>query len=256
MEHAWIIWVIILAVYALVKIMSNREEIADFFSDLYKKLFQPGKKSAKSLEHTIRKEFRDSYRRVVNAVDKHPNTTDENRLRMRFMAINSAYEMNTTQDADFQAISKRKEFSFIKDIAKQERQNALKKYCGILTDSDEQMFFDAILSDIIKLNKDKTDQKGAYLIVLGADWCPHSKVFKERLENAGISQYTYIDVDEDSSLMVKYGLNEVPSTIMIDYHGDIIKKWVGSEKDGSDVKEILNLINSGTYTFLKYNGIS
>lgn len=206
-EFAWISWAILLAIPIIIILGIKREEIADFFSDLYKKLFHSGKNEL--LEQTLREEYRDYCREVVNVVDRNPNTTSENRWMMRFIAINSAYKKNTNQDADFQAISKCKKFSFIKDIAKQERQNTLRKYCGIQTEREEQMLYGVALKEIVKLHKENTTSKDAYLIVFGADWCSHSKVFKERLDNAGISQFTYIDVDEDSSLLIKYGITLV-----------------------------------------------
>ena len=72
------------------------------------------------------------------------------------------------------------------------------------------------------------------------------------MDNAGISQFTYIDVDEDSSLLIKYGINEIPTTILIDNHGDIIRKWVGAEEDGSDIQEITSIISSNEYTIIPY----
>lgn len=90
--NARIFWVMLLAVYALVKIIAHREEIADFFSDLYKKLFHSGKNEAKLLEQTLREEYRNYYRGVVNVVDRNPNTISKNRLMVRFIAINYAYK--------------------------------------------------------------------------------------------------------------------------------------------------------------------
>ena len=242
--NAWIFWVIVLVVYALVKIIANREEIADFFSDLYKKLFQPGKKSAKSLEHTIREEFRDSYRRVVNAVDKHPNTTAEHRFVLRYGAIQSAFKANVLDDPDFKNLCKLMAPGVLEKIANEERKAAIAKYCGLHNDVDESKLF----LDLITLGRDLTDSEPkrriAHLIVLGASWCPHSVKFKSNLDKNGIQGYTYIDVDEDSSLLVKYGLNEVPTTILIDNHCDIIRKWVGAEEDGSEIQEITSIISS------------
>ena len=67
-----------------------------------------------------------------------------------------------------------------------------------------------------------------------------------------VTQIISTDVDEDSSLLVKYGLNEVPTTILIDNHGDIIRKWVGAEEDGSDIQEITSIISSNEYTIIPY----
>lgn len=61
-EFAWIYWAILLAVANIIILGIKREEIADFFSGLYKKLFHSGKNEAKLLEQTLREEYRDYYR--------------------------------------------------------------------------------------------------------------------------------------------------------------------------------------------------
>ncbi len=242
---------ITLAVIIIVIAALNKEKISDFFEDLgdfFRKLQSASKSPKKpSFEDAVRREFRDSYKKVIESIDRHPKTNAENRFVLRYGAIQSAFKANVIDDQDFKNLCKLMAPGVLEKIAEQERQEALRKYCGIQTEREEQMLYGVALKEIVKLHKENTTSKDAYLIVVGADWCSHSKVFKERLDNAGISQFTYIDVDEDSSLLIKYGINEIPTTILIDNHGDIIRKWVGAEEDGSDIQEITSIISSNDY---------
>ena len=239
---------ITLAVIIIVIAALNKEKISDFFEDLgdfFNKL-QSASKSLKkpSFEDDVRREFRDSYKKVIESIDRHPKINAENRFVLRYGTIQSAFKANVIDDPDFKNLCKLMAPGVLEKIANEERKAAIAKYCGLHNDVDESKLF----LDLITLGRNLTDSEPkrriAHLIVLGASWCPHSVKFKSNLDKNGIQGYTYIDVDEDSSLLVKYGLNEVPTTILIDNHGDIIRKWVGAEEDGSDIQEIKSIISS------------
>ena len=247
---------ITLAVIIIVIAALNKEKISDFFEDLgdFFKKQQSASKSPKkpSFEDAVRREFRDSYKKVIKSIDRHPKTNAENRFVLRYGAIQSAFKANAIDDPDFKNLCKLMAPGVLEKIANEERKAAIAKYCGLHNDVDESKLF----LDLITLGRNLTDSEPkrriAHLIVLGASWCPHSVKFKSNLDKNGIQGYTYIDVDEDSSLLVKYGLNEVPTTILIDNHGDIIRKWVGAEEDGSDIQEITSIISSNEYTIIPY----
>ena len=247
---------ITLAVIIIVIAALNKEKISDFFEDLgdfFKKLQSASKSPKKpSFEDAMRREFRDSYKKVIESIDRHPKTNAENRFVLRYGAIQSAFKANVIDDPDFKNLCKLMAPGVLEKIANEERKAAIAKYCGLHNDVDESKLF----LDLITLGRNLTDSEPkrriAHLIVLGASWCPHSVKFKSNLDKNGIQGYTYIDVDKDSSLLIKYGINEIPTTILIDNHGDIIRKWVGAEEDGSDIQEITSIISSNEYTIIPY----
>lgn len=98
----------------------------------------------------------------------------------------------------------------------------------------------------------------AYLLIFSASWCGPSKRFVKEIEEAGIKCYTYIDVDEDwtEQLVVKYGVRNIPLTVLVDTHGEIINKWVGYDDEDPGQTKFVSYINKCNYNIIPFNGKS
>lgn len=88
----------------------------------------------------------------------------------------------------------------------------------------------------------------AYLAVFSASWCGPSKRFLKEIQAAGINNYTLIDVDEDSALATKYSIRSVPTTLLLDNDGNIIKKWLGYDDDDPGQTKFVNFIKNCSFT--------
>ena len=88
----------------------------------------------------------------------------------------------------------------------------------------------------------------AYLAVFSASWCGPSKRFLKEIQAAGINNYTLIDVDEDSALATKYSIRSVPTTLLLDNDGNIIKKWLGYDDDDPGQTKFVNFIKNCSLT--------
>lgn len=149
----WITFaVIIIVIAALYKILDFFVDLGDFFKKL-----QSASKSPKkpSFEDAVRREFRDSYKKVIKSIDRHPKTNAENRFVLRYGAIQSAFKANVIDDPDFKNLCKLMAPGVLEKIANEERKAAIAKYCGLHNDVDESKLF----LDLITLGRNLTDSK-------------------------------------------------------------------------------------------------
>lgn len=97
-----------------------------------------------------------------------------------------------------------------------------------------------ILSLVILLgacsNSALADKKDYYIIKFGATWCPPCKKMKASWQDAKVKtivkQYKNgvlydVDVDKDPNAAVKYGVVSVPTVIITDTKGNIVKRGMG-----------------------------
>lgn len=97
----------------------------------------------------------------------------------------------------------------------------------------------------------------AYLLLFSASWCGPSKRFVKQIEAGGITCYSYVDtdLDENQDLSLKYSVSQIPTTILIDIDGQVIKKWVGEDDEDPGQSKFVNYIKTCGYDIIKYPGL-
>lgn len=61
-----------------------------------------------------------------------------------------------------------------------------------------------------------------------APWCGQCKVLtKEFLKNPIDVEIKDINIEENEELVEKYGIKNLPTTILIDNDGNVLEKWAG-----------------------------
>lgn len=95
--------------------------------------------------------------------------------------------------------------------------------------------------------------KKAYLAVFSASWCGPSKRFLNEIQQGGINNYTLIDVDKEQSLATKYSIISVPTTLLLDEEGNILKKWNGYDDEDPGQTAFVSYIKNSPYTILPYS---
>ena len=93
----------------------------------------------------------------------------------------------------------------------------------------------------------KKKKNNAYLAVFSAEWCGPSKRFIKEINQAGVYNYTYINVDDNPELSEKYGIRNIPTTILEDENGNIIKKWIGYDDEDPGQSQFVKYIKNGPY---------
>lgn len=95
----------------------------------------------------------------------------------------------------------------------------------------------------------------AYLLIFSASWCGPSKRFIKEIEEAGINNYTYIDVDQDwaEQLVERYGVRNIPLTVLIQTNGELIKKWVGYDDEDPGQSKFVTYIRSCNYNIIPFH---
>lgn len=105
-------------------------------------------------------------------------------------------------------------------------------------------------------DKSNTSQKeslgNAYLLLFSASWCTPSKSFIRQIEAAGINSYTYINVDENEDLCQDFCIRSIPSTLLVDLDGNIIKRWVGEDPNDPGQSKFVNYIKNCGYNIIPY----
>lgn len=94
----------------------------------------------------------------------------------------------------------------------------------------------------------------AFLLLFSAEWCGPSKRFKKEINEAGINSYTLIDVEQDEELAEKYSIRSVPTTLLINEDGTIIKKWVGYDDEDPGQQKFASFIRICGYNIKPYKG--
>ncbi|MBR4560325.1 MAG: GNAT family N-acetyltransferase [Bacteroidales bacterium] len=92
----------------------------------------------------------------------------------------------------------------------------------------------------------------AYLAVFSASWCGPSKRFLNEIQQGGINNFTLIDVEKEQSLASKYSIISVPTTLLLDEQGGIIKKWIGYDDEDPNQSKFVTYIKTAAYNILPY----
>lgn len=99
-----------------------------------------------------------------------------------------------------------------------------------------------------------TSQIECYLLLFSAEWCGPSKRFKKEIIEGGVTNFSYFDVDKDTSLSSKYKINSVPTALLIDKDGNVIKKWVGYDDEDPGQSQFIKFVKSGKYNIKLFPG--
>lgn len=67
------------------------------------------------------------------------------------------------------------------------------------------------------------------IIKFGAPWCPSCKTQDRELDKIDGIEVQKVNVDEDNTLAVKYGVRSLPTILLLDSE-EVIKKFTGYTK--------------------------
>ena len=99
----------------------------------------------------------------------------------------------------------------------------------------------------------QNDNKGkGYLLLFSANWCGPSKAFVKELKSVGFTTYTYVDVDENESLAMKFKITNIPTTVLLDAAGTEIKRWVGYDDEDPGQRKLIGFVQKSGYTLVDY----
>ncbi len=104
-------------------------------------------------------------------------------------------------------------------------------------------------------HKDNTIGNDAYLLLFSAEWCGPSRRFKQEIINGGITNFSYIDVDQDSDLAEKYKIRSIPTTVLVKTNGEVIKRWDGYDDENPGQSKFIAEIENCGYNILLYPGV-
>ena len=99
---------------------------------------------------------------------------------------------------------------------------------------------------------DNTIGNDAYLLLFSAEWCGPSRRFKQEIINGGITNFSYIDVDQDSDLAEKYKIMSIPTTVLVKTNGEVIKRWNGYDDEDPGQSKFIAEIENCEYNILLY----
>lgn len=99
--------------------------------------------------------------------------------------------------------------------------------------------------------EDKTIKK-AFLAIFSTEWCGVSKLFIKEIQDAGIHDFTIIDVEKDEDMGEKYEIRAVPTTILFDQNGNTIKRWFGYDDKDPGQTNFVQFIKSTTYPIFPF----
>ena len=102
---------------------------------------------------------------------------------------------------------------------------------------------------------DNTIGNDAYLLLFSAEWCGPSRRFKQEIINGGITNFSYIDVDQDSDLAEKYKIMSIPTTVLVKTNGEVIKRWNGYDDEDPGQSKFIAEIENCEYNILLYPGV-
>ena len=99
--------------------------------------------------------------------------------------------------------------------------------------------------------------KEAYLLVFSASWCGPSKRFVKEINEAGINNYTYIDVEQEGTenLQQKYNVRSIPMTFLVKTNGEVINKWEGYDDEDPGQSKFVNYIRTCGYSIIPFSGV-
>ncbi|VEU60552.1 Thioredoxin [Mycoplasmopsis bovigenitalium] len=91
----------------------------------------------------------------------------------------------------------------------------------------------------------KPNQKGVYLLVFHAVWCPPCRMFKESSEELankdGIPVFR-VDVDQNMKLSGEFGITNLP-TWFIMKDGEVLQKMIGYKPYNELKQDVLKHVN-------------
>ena len=96
----------------------------------------------------------------------------------------------------------------------------------------------------------------AFLAVFSASWCGPSKRFIKEINQAGITNYAYIDVDKEENLSGRFDIRSVPTILLIDKNDNVIKKWVGYDDEDPGQSKFVQFIKSYPTKIVPYKNMS
>lgn len=67
------------------------------------------------------------------------------------------------------------------------------------------------------------------LLVFTASWCGPCKAFKPTLAELDQSRLQYLDIDEFPEIREDYGVQSVPTTVLVDEDGEELERMVGAQ---------------------------
>jgi len=104
-------------------------------------------------------------------------------------------------------------------------------------------------------NNSANSATDVYLLIFSAKWCGPSKRFLKEI-NEHIKCYNLIDVDDESnsSLAEKYNIRSVPTTILMNTKGKVLKTWIGYDDEDPGQKALVEFVNSGKFNVISYPG--
>lgn len=80
------------------------------------------------------------------------------------------------------------------------------------------------------------------LIKFGKESCAPCVELDKWLEKQGITDYEKINPEEDIDMTIKYNISNIPTLILIDKEGTVLKKCVGgAEKNPARYEALLEL---------------
>ena len=82
--------------------------------------------------------------------------------------------------------------------------------------------------------------------------CPVNNFLKE-IHDAGIVNYTLIEVEKEERLAYKYNIQSVPTTILIDKKGEVLHEWHGYDDDDLGQLKFVNFIKNSSYSIRPFS---
>jgi thioredoxin-like negative regulator of GroEL len=82
------------------------------------------------------------------------------------------------------------------------------------------------------------------VIKIGAEWCPQCKMLDKKFEGFDACELTTYDAEENEDIVEKYGIRNIPVTILLDDNENVIHRWVGLF-DINEINEKIKEINNG-----------
>jgi thiol-disulfide isomerase/thioredoxin len=103
------------------------------------------------------------------------------------------------------------------------------------------------MAELVEDNHNSLEDNVVYLAIFSTSWCGPSKRFIKEINEAGISNYAYIDVDKEEDLVVKFSIRSVPTTLLIDKNDKVLKQWNGYDDEDPGQSKFVSFIKN-------YNG--
>ena len=128
-------------------------------------------------------------------------------------------------------------------VAQKNRQAHKKKRRAYLV-----VFGDNCIQSECRLKKMQEEVSSYHPIIIPEKFqCPVNNFLQEILD-AGIKNYTLIEVEKEEKLASKYNILSVPTTILIDKKGEVIHEWYGYDDEDLGQLKFVNFIKNSSYS--------